>query len=350
MADMGTIMARLGLDDSRFKTGVNNAGKWGKAKFAAIGGAMAGAFAASFGVSKIKEMITAAKDIKTFGQQAGISAEEFQKLNAVIAKGNGDASDTVSIMLDLKRAMADARTGNAQWVKDFESLGISMDMIKKDDPVALFKAIGMTVAKSAQLTGEQVNALGRMMGEDTSARAIAGFRKNFVGTMEEFNVVSQESIDAAEEIDFLFKRLGQETMVEVLKIINDNKEGIKSVLELTIQAVGKVGETIQAVKFLKEETKNLTDPVTQKGDPLKTSWYMPDKLQKVLDEAMMGYYMSFVNPTKDLANMPLAFDADRKDKLRREQLVEYFKSADHTLKSIDRKMGNDGLSGNIMGM
>ena len=80
MPSMGEIVAHLGLNDSKFKAGVNNVGQWSKAKFAAIGGVAAGVFAASFGVSKIKEMITAAKDVKTFGQQAGISAEEFQKL------------------------------------------------------------------------------------------------------------------------------------------------------------------------------------------------------------------------------------------------------------------------------
>ena len=136
MANMGTITAQLGLDDSRFKAGVNNAGKWGKAKFAAIGGAMAAAFAAAFSLEKLKEIVTAGKDIKIFSDQAGIAAEQFQKFNTVIEKANGDASDTVSIILDLKRAMADARTGNKQWIADFESLGITMDLIKKDDPVA----------------------------------------------------------------------------------------------------------------------------------------------------------------------------------------------------------------------
>jgi hypothetical protein len=55
--------------------------------------------------------------------QAGISTEEFQRFNFAIEKANGDASDTVSIMNDLKRAMADARTGKKDWIDRFAYLG-----------------------------------------------------------------------------------------------------------------------------------------------------------------------------------------------------------------------------------
>jgi hypothetical protein len=76
--------------------------------------------------------------LKTFAMQAGISTEEFQKFNFAIEKAGGDASDTVSIMNDLKRAMADARTGKKDWIDRFALFGITMDQIKKDDPVGSF--------------------------------------------------------------------------------------------------------------------------------------------------------------------------------------------------------------------
>lgn len=226
MPSMGEILAHLGLNDSKFKAGVHNVGQWSKTKFATIGASAASAFAGAFAIDKIGEVITLGSEFQVMALQAGITTEQFQRLNTVIERANGDASDTVSIMLDLKRAMADARTGNAQWVKDFESLGISMDMIKKDDPVALFMAIGRTVAKSAELTGEQVNALGRMMGEDTSARAIAAFRNNFEGTLKSVNVMADSTIQKLQQINAELKAAQAETNVEIANLTAANQEAI----------------------------------------------------------------------------------------------------------------------------
>jgi hypothetical protein len=167
---IGWITAKLGLDDSGLRRGIDSAGKYTTSKFKAIGVAAAGAFAASFAIDKMQEIIAMASELKIFSRQAGISTDQWQRLNNVIEKANGDASDSVSIMLDLKRAMADARTGKKDWIDRFALFGITMDQIKKDDPVALFRSIGIAVARTAELTGEQVDALGKMMGEDTSKR------------------------------------------------------------------------------------------------------------------------------------------------------------------------------------
>jgi hypothetical protein len=70
----------------------------------------------------MQEIIEMTGQLKTFAMQAGISTEEFQKFNFAIEKAGGDASDTVSIMNDLKRAMADARTGKKDWIDRFASI------------------------------------------------------------------------------------------------------------------------------------------------------------------------------------------------------------------------------------
>jgi len=344
MPSMGEIVAHLGLNDSKFKAGVNNVGKWSKGKFAAIGSVAAGAFAAAFSIDKLKEIVTAGKDIKIFADQAGISAESFQKLNTVIEKANGDASDTVSIMLDLKRAMADARTGNAQWVKDFESLGISMDMIKKDDPVALFMAIGRTVAKSAELTGEQVNALGRMMGEDTSARAIAAFRNNFEETMKSAITLTQQEVNGLKEIDDAFKSLGRSGMVEFGKFIVDNKDAI---IEITreLGKTFKIGvEFFKDVKLFLESASNLM-PNFKAGTGTGAGMAMADVNR-------ISAVQKFQSENSRLLEVRRMFSAAEfaPDKLRREELRKAFADAQKEHLELLKQIRDKDGSAAIMGM
>lgn len=224
MPVIGDIIARMRSDDSSFKRGVESTGKWSKAKFAAIGAAAGAAFAADFGIEKIGEIITMGNELKIFSRQAGISTEQWQRLNNVIEKANGDASDSVSIMLDLKRAMADARSGKKEWVDRFALFGVTMEQIKKDDPVGLFESLGIAVARTTELTGEQVDALGKMMGEDTSARAIAAFRNNFEKALASVNVLSEGTIDNLVEINAEIQKLRKESNNLMAGEVARNKE------------------------------------------------------------------------------------------------------------------------------
>jgi hypothetical protein len=226
MPVIGDVTARIGVDDSRLKRGIDSAGKYTAGKFKAIGAAAAGAFAASFAIDKAQEIIAMTSELKIFARQAGISTDQWQRLNNVIEKANGDASDSVSIMLDLKRAMADARTGKKDWIDRFALFGVTMDQIKKDDPVALFRSIGIAVARTAELTGEQVDALGKMMGEDTSARAIAAFRNNFEKTLDDVNVMADTTIDKISQINEELKKAKRETDLATAEEIARNKDVI----------------------------------------------------------------------------------------------------------------------------
>jgi murein DD-endopeptidase MepM/ murein hydrolase activator NlpD len=223
---IGWLTAKLGLDDTSLRRGLDGAGKYTTSKFKAIGAAAAGAFAASFAVAKMQEIIAMASELKIFASQAGISADQFQRLNNAIERANGDASDSVSIMLDLKRAMADARTGKKDWIDRFALFGITMDQIKKDDPVALFRSIGIAVARTSELTGEQVDALGKMMGEDTSARAIAAFRNNFEKTLDDVNVMADTTIDKISQINEELKKAKRESDIATAEEIARNKDVI----------------------------------------------------------------------------------------------------------------------------
>jgi hypothetical protein len=232
MPVIGDVTARIGVDDSGLKRGLDSAGKYTASKFKAIGAAAAATFAASFAVNALTEIANMTGQLKTFAMQAGISAEEFQRFNFAIEKAGGDASDTVSIMNDLKRAMADARTGKKDWIDRFALFGITMDQIKKDDPVALFHSLGVAVARTTELTGEQVDALGKMMGEDTSVRAIAAFRDNFVTTLNEINVIADKTIEKIREINAELKKSQMETDRQIAEGIAESGDTITRLAKL----------------------------------------------------------------------------------------------------------------------
>ena len=305
---IGEATVRIGADDSRLRRGLDSAGKWTKAKFAAIGVAAAGAFAAAFAADKLREVINATAAIKTFSTQAGITADEWQRLNFVIERANGDASDSVSIMLDLKRAMSDARTGKKDWIDRFALFGITMEQIKKDDPVALFDALGRAVAKTTELTGEQVDALGKMMGEDTSARAIAAFKNNFVDAMSSVQTISNQNVESMYELDRAINQLNAQTLREMARILSENKDDILEIISAATTAVSTIAELIRSVKSLSESA-----PDTDSGKP----WYVPDKVQGIINDVYSGLDYKSNQRTLEMAAMPFGRSEEDKQALRR---------------------------------
>jgi hypothetical protein len=345
MANMGTITAFLGLNDSRFKAGVNNVSKWSKTKFVAMGGAAASAFAGAFALGKMREVIEATAAIKTFSTQAGITADQWQRLNHVIERANGDASDSVSIMLDLKRAMADARTGKKEWVDRFALFGVTMKEIKKDDPVALFDSIGRAVAKSAELTGEQVDALGKMMGEDTSARAIAAFRNDFVNAMASVQTITDDNIDSIYELDQAIKQLNAQTLREMAKILAENKDSIMDVINAASSAVSKMAEIIRAVRSLKNFAGGMS---------IAEAATNPKKFVRHLQEEINQIYSGFDTRQNkrilEMAAMPIGRTTEEKEALRRRAWDTMYQKAQlESLKKIQENTSLNNVSAQVMG-
>lgn len=339
MPVIGDATVRIGADDSRLRRGLDSAGKWTKAKFAAIGGAAAGAFAAAFAVGKMREVIDATSAIKTFSTQAGITADEWQRLNYVIERANGDASDSVSIMLDLKRAMADARTGKKEWVDRFALFGITMEQIKKDDPVALFDALGRAVAKTTELTGEQVDALGKMMGEDTSARAIAAFKNNFVEAMASVETISNDTVESMYELDQAIKQLNAQTLREMAKILAENKDNILEIINAASSAVSKTAEIIRAVKSLKNFAGGMTIAEAVMN-PKKFAGYAQNEINQIYS----GFDTKANQRALEMAAMPFGRTPEEKQDLRRRSWDAIYAKAQkeslEVLKQIRDKTGS----------
>ena len=337
---IGEATVRIGADDSKLRRGLDSAGKYTAGKFKAIGVAAAGAFAAAFSLEKLKELIESGKNLKVFADQAEVSAEAFQKFNFAIEKANGDASDTVSIMLDLKRAMADARTGKKEWVDRFALFGVTMQQIKKDDPVGLFMSIGKAVARTTELTGEQVDALGKMMGEDTSARAIAAFRNNFEDTMKSVILLTEEEVQALYDVDAAFKAIGKGATNDLQKAIAASKDDILFIateLRKTFEAGTEF--LIFAAKAAKkggEIANRISGSISSGASFSSGSGMNADMIRNLTAVSEMSNTDRRRNEVRGMFRAA-EFTPDN---LRRNEIRDMFKKAEEVLKQIRDKTGS----------
>lgn len=319
MANAGTITARLGLDDSRFKAGVNNAGKWGKSKLAAIGGAMAGAFAATFAVGKFKETISAVAAIQEMSEATGLSTEEFQRLDYQMRQVGGTSQHLVIGMNTMDRAMAKAREGNEAFIKDFERLNVTQEDFSNPDRMKMMLKLSDAIkGMTAHSRGGILDSLRRLVGDDAAKQFVKMFQEDFVEGLASAKVIAADVIASMKELAGATQDLNDTVMKELAEILAQSKDDIKEIIKLLADAT-RVGATV-ASKAL--EIKNLLT-----GEAAFT----PQGTGRMLE----------------LAAMPLApVTQAGKDSVRRTQIQEDFQKAQlEYLKKIEAKIGPDVVMG-----
>lgn len=239
MANMGTITARLGLDDSRFKTGVNNVGKWGKAKFAAIGGAAAAAFAGAFAVGKFDQAVQRAASIEELSKQTGMATENFQRLDYAMRQSGGTTQDVVRGMNTLDRMMARANEGNEQAIKDFERLGITMDELGDMSRLEVIDKFYEAVnTMSEDQRGGILESLRRLLNDDAARKFLGAFQDGFKDNMAGAVVMSEEVLSNAKLITAEMQKLDDTILAEFATILSENSKEISNIIKFFGAAAG----------------------------------------------------------------------------------------------------------------
>lgn len=227
MANMGTIMAQLGLDDSRFKAGVNNVGKWSKSKFASIGVAAAGSFAASFAIGQIQKTIETTARIKELSEQSGLTTEEFQRLSYQIRQAGGSMNDVVMAGNTLDRMLAKLREGTNQTIKDFENVGLSLDEIADMSRLDIINKIQESFMKiNANERGGFLDSLRRLFGDDSAKRFIAAFQEGWVEGLEKASIITDDTLNKIKEITGAFQDADDELQANMAKTVADMKNDV----------------------------------------------------------------------------------------------------------------------------
>lgn len=249
MPSMGEIIAHLGLNDSKFKAGVNNVGKWSKSKFAAIGTAAAGAFAATFTLGKFNEALQFTASIQELAEQTSLTTEEFQRLSYQLRQVGGNQQDVVRGVNTLDRMMAKAREGNEAAIKDFDRLGISIENVTDESRLDILKRMAVVFNNlDEQSRGGALDALRRLLGDDSARRFVAAFKEDFVGGLAAAKVISEDVIKNAKAITGTFQDLNDEVMKQLADILSQNKDEIIEIVKFTGMAVEKAADLIKLMK------------------------------------------------------------------------------------------------------
>lgn len=251
MANAGTITGHLGLDDSKFKAGVHNAGNWSKQKFAAIGGVAVAAFAANFTGSKFKEALEFTAQIQELSEQASLTTEEFQRLSYQLRQVGGNQQDVVRGLNTLDRMMAKAREGNKQAVNDFDRFGISLANITDESRLdILVRMQNVFTSINETERGGALDALRRLLGDDSARRFVAAFKEDFVGGMSQAKVITEDVIKSAKELTGELQNLNDQVLKELAQILADNKSEIKEIISFLGDAVSVTADLIKGLRVI----------------------------------------------------------------------------------------------------
>jgi hypothetical protein len=203
---IGDVTARIGVDDSRLRRGIDDAGKWTASKFKAIGVAAAASFATAFAVGQVQKAIDTTAQIKELSEQTGLSTEEFQRLAYQVRQAGGSMQDVVMAANTLDRQMAKGREGNKQSIKDFETLGLTMEDLANPsrlDVINKIQAAFMSIKGSDR--GNFLDALRRLFGDDSAKRFIAAFQEGWVDGLGKAYVITDDTLDKIKEITGAFQ-------------------------------------------------------------------------------------------------------------------------------------------------
>jgi hypothetical protein len=228
-----TLMARLGLDTSGFKTGITGvestlnqlAGKLG------LGLSIAGLTAYT-------------KDIIAYGSTIQDLAERF-KISSRTLQQFGNAGELVGTSLEgvakgfnkLEIAQSSALSGNSVLLKAFKNLGITVEDLKTLSPDQLMQKLGKSSLNAADL----VKVLGK------NALELRPLLKGLGdGSLELGDAIDEGLIQKLDEADDTLKRFAQDAKIVSAGILGNIAAGFKTAKNDVADIFKGVGDLISA--------------------------------------------------------------------------------------------------------
>jgi hypothetical protein len=202
------LKVRVGILNAAFTTGLKTMEGQVKGFARNVGGLLIGAFAFDAVLSSFKQSIEKLDKVAKLSKAFDVSAESLQRLGGV-AELSGASMDDVARALKFmsQSAFAAGQKGGAL-APIFESIGVSLEDLKKNSPEDLFIKIADGLSKienpvtrtalGVQIFGRGFLALAPMMAEGGAAI------QKLAATM---SIASDSAVMSAEKIDDTFKQL-----------------------------------------------------------------------------------------------------------------------------------------------
>jgi hypothetical protein len=245
------LSARLGLDGSAFKAGLDKA-KAGVASLrSSIGSGIGSQVGGMLGVAAIvayaKSTIDLGGKISNTSARLGISAEELQRWTFAATQTGASAEDITSFFEKLAVAKAKALAGDKAAIASFKALGVSMDDLKKKKVADIALQVGKTMQSGN--VEDLLPSLGEVGGKSAGA-LIPAFKGDLEAVMASAPVMSNEAVakmdEAGGKIDEAMLRL-RVPMAELLAALTPLIEFFVDGVRMIIAVLKDAGDTFVAL-------------------------------------------------------------------------------------------------------
>jgi hypothetical protein len=245
------LSARLGLDGSAFRAGLDKAKSGVASLRSSIGSGIGSQVGGMLGVAAIvayaKSTVDLGGKISDTSARLGISAEELQRWTFAATQTGASAEDITSFFEKLTVAKAKALAGDKAAIASFKALGVSMDDLKKKKIADIALQVGKTMQTGN--VEELLPSLGAVGGKGAGA-LIPAFKGDLETMMASAPVMSNEAVakmdDAGDKIDEAMLRL-RVPMAELLAALTPLIEFFVDGVRMIIAVLKDAGDTFVAV-------------------------------------------------------------------------------------------------------
>jgi len=171
MTAIAQLKALLGIDNAQFKAGMRDATSSTKSFQKAIG-EIGRAIGVSFSIGAIiafgKAVVDWAGKLSEAAENTGMLTSEMMAFNRVAIQTGNDADTVVKVIGKIKTEMDKAIRGSEESREKFDRLGLSMKDLAAMSPAEQL----MAVMQAAKETGQPLEAMARIVGEDLGPRFV----------------------------------------------------------------------------------------------------------------------------------------------------------------------------------
>jgi hypothetical protein len=266
MATLEELVVRIKADTAELERGMQRANGVVQKSSGGMSGALASVTRAAglLGVALsvgaianyVKGVFNATAELADMAEQVGVSTQFLSAMEVQLVGTKTSAQDITQALFIMSRAIGEAADGNEALKEKFDSLGIGLDNLKRQNPEQQF----YTILKAVSELGtqyERTEALTAFFGRGSKglnvisgelAKTLEETNKKLVETGQAVNDINAKAIDdAADAFDKLAKSVG-------VSLANALGEGI-----ILIQDYMKEIRKIQGERFTPEDLGIYTD-------------------------------------------------------------------------------------------
>lgn len=162
------IIAKVSADTSQLQADLNKAKGVGQSfasSFSAIGKTIAGAFTISAIARFSMEMSNYAEQIQNISALTGLHTDSVQALGNVLEMSGGSVSQLQTMMMKLQKAISEANSGNKTFIKDFETMGITLDELATAKPEKILEKLAISLVNGGNNSAQFASAIS-ILGKD----------------------------------------------------------------------------------------------------------------------------------------------------------------------------------------